>query len=103
MFDDPETATTDLVFEDAARVVVLVEDRNGARRYCEFTNLIGPVTMHQETQRYRDFSGNVLRTAQTGPVEFAIPSYHGWTFYDTTADFTPAERPAVTTPKEIEP
>lgn len=78
------------------RVVLMVENSDGSRQFADFRNLISGVTISQDTEFYRDFSGNPLRSVQSGPVEvtFEIPNYGGWTLYDVPAGWEPPAAPA---------
>lgn len=78
--------TNEYIFDNTRRVVILIEDQDGNRRFCEFNNLIAPVRISQYFEEYRGWDQHIVRQVQTEPIEMSIPNHGGWTFYDTTAD-----------------
>lgn len=102
-----DSHSSEYIFDDQVRVVVMLESRDGSRRFLAFPNLIGPVNVRQDTEYIRDWEGQLVRQLQTGPVEISIPQHGTWYHYDPAQgdpapDFSPTKPALPTLDKQVE-
>ena len=85
------------VISDAARVVVLIETKDGERMFMDYSNLLGPVRVSQEFEEIKAFVDpltiRAVRNVQTGPVTLEIPHYGYWNIHPTEQWINPQFKP----------